>query len=80
MSSAGQPTVRLSPPQQQWQYYLLTASVGRMFGPDVDVQHLGQTLNAAGYDGWEVVSIVAINGADGGTTQLLVTLKRPRLT
>lgn len=55
MSSAGQPTIRLSP-FTKWEYHILAIDVGLGFlGPKLDIQLLGETLSRLGREGWELV-------------------------
>ena len=78
MSSAGLPTVRLNEPPVGWEYKVALVNVSGLFGPNVNVDQLGEYLNESGDDGWELVSMVDINRSGGTTTDLLLTLKRPR--
>ena len=80
MSSAGMPTVRLSQPGVRWEYRVAQINVTGFFGPTIDVDQLGEYLNQAGNDGWELVSMVDVNRGNGATSELIITLKRPRQT
>ncbi len=80
MSSAGMPTMRLSQPRTRWEYRVAQINGAGFFGPTVDVDHLGEYLNEAVNDGWELVSKVDVNLGNGATSELTVTLKRPRQT
>ena len=78
MSSAGMPTVPLTDPTMRWEYRVALLNVTGWFGPNIDVDQLGQYLNAAGDEGFELVSVVDINRGQGVTEGLLARLKRPR--
>jgi hypothetical protein len=43
----------------------------------VNVNEVGEYLNGAGDEGWELVSMVDINRGQGNTSALLAILKRP---
>lgn len=78
MSSAGMPTVRLPGPHDRWEYRVIALNVTGFFGPSVDINQLGEYLNDAGDDGWELVTIVDLNRGNGATAELLGVLKRLR--
>jgi hypothetical protein len=79
MSSAGQPTRRLSP-FTRWEYHVLAIGVGSGFtGPKLDIQSLGESLNRLGEDGWELVSSEDMNRREGGSQELVLIFKRPQL-
>lgn len=77
MSSAGMPTVRLGDSHTRWEYRVALLNVSGLFGPNVDVNEIGQYLNGAGDEGWELASVVDINRGQGATAALLAILKRP---
>jgi hypothetical protein len=78
MSSEGQPTTRLSDGRDRWEYRVMLMGVEGFFGPKVDVDQLGQFLNEAGDDGWELLSVVPITRGEGRTAELMGVLKRKR--
>jgi hypothetical protein len=76
MSSAGQPTIRLSPPYTQWEYHVLAIGVrSGLTGPDLNIQALGEALNRLGQEGWELVNTVDINRRSGASHEVLLLLK-----
>ena len=77
MSSAGMPTVRLDEPRTRWEYRVALINVSGFLGPNVNVNEVGEYLNGAGDEGWELVSMVDINRGQGTTAALLAILKRP---
>lgn len=78
MSSEGQPTIRLAPPGQQWEYRVATINIEQLFGTNVDVNELGAYLNEKGADGWELVAVAPIQRGHGYTSELLMVMKRLR--
>lgn len=76
VSSVGVPTTRLSGKPERWEYRVSLIGVGGLLGPALDGEGLTTYLNAVGDDGWELVSIVDLNNAQGRTAGLLITLKR----
>lgn len=78
MSSEGQPTIRLTADHDRWEYRVMLMGVEGFFGPNVNVDQLGEFLNSAGESGWELVSVLAINGSGGRTAELMGTFKRRR--
>jgi hypothetical protein len=76
MSSAGQPTTRLSEERDRWEYRVMLMAVGGFLAPNVDVDQLGQYLNEAGEDGWELMSVVPITRGRGETSELMGVFKR----
>lgn len=77
MSSAGMPTTRLSQPIVRWEYRVMALQVGGLFAPNVDLDQLGNYLNGAGDEGWELVTVVDINHGQGRTVELVGIMKRP---
>jgi hypothetical protein len=79
MSSAGQPTVRLTPQRPEWEYHVVAIESGRLFSaPTVDVGELGEVLNRPGRDGWEPVNSLDINRHQGASSEIVLLFKRPR--
>jgi esterase/lipase len=76
MSSEGLPTTRLSDERERWEYRVMLMAVGGFLGPNVDVDQLGQYLNQAGEDGWELMSVVPITRGRGETSELMGVFKR----
>ena len=77
MSSAGQPTVRLTPQRPQWEYHVLAMDIGgAFFGPNVDVDALGEALNRLGREGWELVGSLDTNRHQGGSAEMVLMFKR----
>ena len=78
MSSAGQPTIHLSP-FTKWEYHVLAIDVGLGFlGPKLDIQLLGESLNRLGQEGWELVNTEDLNRREGGSHELVLIFKRPQ--
>lgn len=65
----------------RWEYRTLyvktVAGTGLMGKVQFDTKAIDTELGAAGRDGWELVSSVALNVLDGQTAYVLYTLKRP---
>ncbi len=78
MSSEGMPTVRLGDQHARWEYRVALINTTGFFGPNIDVNEIGQYLSDAGDEGWELVSVVDVNRGHGSTAGLLAILKRPR--
>ncbi len=78
MSSEGLPTVRLSDPGIRWEYRVTLVPVTGLFAPNLDVDELGEYLNARGDEGWELVTAELINRGSEMAADLLAILKRPR--
>lgn len=76
MSSEGQQTIRLAPPPEQWEYCVATIGVRGLLGTKVDVDQIGAYFNDRGAQGWEVVSVVPVQGGKGYTAELLAVMKR----
>lgn len=76
MSSEGIPTTRLGDERERWEYRVGLIQVAGLLGPKIDVDEIGAYLNQAGDDGWEAVSIVAVNYNQGATSEMLITFKR----
>lgn len=78
MSSAGQPTIHLSP-YTTWEYHVLSIEVGLgLIGPKLDIQRLGEELNRLGQERWELVNAEDINFRGGGSEELVLIFKRPQ--
>jgi hypothetical protein len=79
MSSAGQPTIRLSS-APTWEYHVLAIDVGLGFsGPKLDIPLLGEALNRLGREGWELVNTEDLNRREGGSHELVLIFKRPQI-
>lgn len=78
MSSEGQPTTRLGPQRQRWDYRVMMMNTDSFFGPQIDIDELRTYLDDAGAEGWELVSVLPIAQGQGRTTTLLGILKRPQ--
>jgi hypothetical protein len=76
MSSEGQPTIRLAPETERWEYRVILIGTEGLFGPKVNVEQIGTYLNQVGEDGWELISTTPITRGDGRTSELLCILKR----
>lgn len=64
---------------QKWQYKSVEIDVSRgLFGGDFSAENLQTYLNTLGEEGWELISIVDLNAGRGGSSSIIVTLKRPR--
>lgn len=65
---------------QKWEYQTLSFSINSgIFGnKDYDPQTQDSHLNQLGEQGWELVSVVSLAAANGWSSQILATLKRPR--
>ncbi|WP_164689552.1 DUF4177 domain-containing protein [Herpetosiphon llansteffanensis] len=63
---------------QQWEYHIELVDVSGFWSPNVDPSTLSLMLNKAGKDGWELVSMVDLNQAQGQSSRLIVTFKRPK--
>lgn len=59
---------------KKFEYLLLTTDNGIFKG--IDYQKLNNQLTQLGFQGWEVVSTVAVSNTGGQTAYLLTTLKR----
>lgn len=77
MSSAGVATTRLGPPQQRWEYHVLSLDTRGIFGANVDIQSLYTRLNELGDQGWEVISSSPVTAGQGHAQEILFVLKRP---
>ncbi|MCU0494667.1 MAG: DUF4177 domain-containing protein [Chloroflexaceae bacterium] len=77
MTSEGQPTTRLGPNGVRWEYRVMSMNVDGFFGPHLDVNELGQYLNQAGNEGWELVTVLPVQRGEGRTSDLVGILKRP---
>ena len=76
MSSAGMPTTRLEEPPIRWEYNVAAIDVSGFFGPNVDVNAIGEYLNERGDAGWELVTVVDVNRGNGTTSMLMAIMKR----
>jgi hypothetical protein len=63
---------------QKWEYKAITvkAAVKGLSTRFVDIDSLTSELNSFGLEGWEIISMVAINGINGITDTVDVLLKR----
>ncbi|UHG90502.1 DUF4177 domain-containing protein [Spirosoma oryzicola] len=63
---------------KKFEYRVLDVAAGGFWsgGGKIDVQELTDKLNELGQQGWEVVSSVDLNMAQGQSRSVLVTLKR----
>ncbi|MEM9418508.1 MAG: DUF4177 domain-containing protein [Planctomycetota bacterium] len=61
----------------QWEYITLKYKATGFMGGKVDEDDISRLLNLHGRDGWELVSTMDTNMADGQTRYLLFYLKRP---
>lgn len=78
MSSEGQPTIRLASENDRWEYRVISMDVDGFFGPNIDVNQLGNYLNDVGEEGWELVNITTVQRGQGYTVELLGILKRKK--
>ena len=78
MSSEGLPTTRLADSGDRWEYRVMLMGVEGFFGPKVDLDQLGQYLNEAGDEWWELINVVPITRGEGRTAELMGVLKRKR--
>jgi Domain of unknown function (DUF4177) len=62
----------------RWEYVTLRMDVDRfVLGPHIDVHDISRHLNHLGGEGWELVSLMDVNVAEGSTSDLLAVFKRP---
>ncbi len=62
----------------KWEYQVLRVGTQKFTGPGIDVEGLGEKLNALGLGGWELTGVVPEVGTAGTTTAVLLVLKRAR--
>lgn len=58
-----------------WEHRTVRISIG--FGGILDEASVDRELNRVGERGWELVSVVAVAGGGGQTTELVAVFKRP---
>jgi hypothetical protein len=67
----------------QWDYYtlVLEARLPGLFqaGGEIDPEKLDNELNRLGRQGWELVGSFPIAMAEGGTRDVVLIFKRPRV-
>ena len=67
----------------QWEYYtlVLEARLPGLFqaGGEIDPEKLDHEMNRFGRQGWELVGGFPIAMAEGGTRDVLLIFKRPRV-
>jgi hypothetical protein len=64
----------------RWEYMILDVGVsGFWLGPDLDGDALTAKLNELGSEGWEAVGVTGMTLGTGGTKDLVIVLKRPRV-
>jgi hypothetical protein len=61
----------------RWEYLLYKTEPTGWLRDTVDEQSIEQILNNLGQQGWEVVSTVETNVAEGRTKDIVFILKRP---
>lgn len=69
--------MRLDGNDQRWEYRVLQMNTAGFLGPNVDLDILRTTLDDAGGQGWELVSVTPIMHG-GQTASLLGIMKRRR--
>ncbi len=62
----------------RWEYMVLDSSVTNYFQPQLDGDALTSRLNELGGEGWEVVTMSAMEMATGRTRDMVILLKRAR--
>jgi hypothetical protein len=62
----------------QWEYKTVTMRARGFLGGKVDQAELDQTLNEAGREGWELVSVFDTSQGSGQTRDVVAVFKRPR--
>lgn len=62
----------------RWEYMVLDSRVTNFFQPNLDGVALTSRLNELGEQGWEVVSMSAMEMTDGRTRDMVIVLKRAR--
>lgn len=60
----------------RWEYKTI-AFDSVLVGGKIDLDKSTETLNKAGADGWELVSLLETNVHGGGTGKVVLFLKRP---
>lgn len=63
----------------RWEYRVVKLGIGGFTGPKVDTPKLERALDELGGDGWELVSTLDTNIAQGSSDELVLFLKRPQL-
>jgi hypothetical protein len=66
----------MRPPR--WEYKTLRLDVAGWLGPKVDPARFDAELNALGDAGWELVSALDVNRAEGATAAIVALFKRAR--
>ncbi len=61
----------------RWEYNIYKQKATGFFGGNVDEGQATNALNDFGRDGWELVSVVDTNSADGQTRWIVYVFKRP---
>lgn len=62
----------------QWEYKTLEFDSKGFVGGVLDITRFDESLNAAGRDGWELVSVFTTNQAYGSSRKVIAVFKRPR--
>ena len=61
----------------RWEYRTVQIDVGSWLGPNVEPDAIDAELNRHGEEGWELVSALDVNAAEGSTTAIVALFKRP---
>jgi len=61
-----------------WEYYTLKVKVAGFWGAKIETENLDATLNQAGSQGWEMVSVVGLSQSYGATKEVVFFFKRQR--
>lgn len=64
----------------QWEYTVLKLPTKTPFlvGTDFDDVQFGKHLNAFGAEGWELVSVTAVQRTEGATNYVMAVMERPK--
>ncbi|GGJ07550.1 DUF4177 domain-containing protein [Paenibacillus hunanensis] len=63
----------------QWEYKTVKLAAGGFLGGKVDDDHLQETLNALGFEGWELVSSFDTTMSQGSSREIILIFKRSAL-
>ncbi len=64
---------------KKFEYKVLDVPTKGWFGGKVDYQELANSLNSAGKEGWEVVSMANTNMYNNASRSVIIVLKRELL-
>lgn len=60
-----------------WEYKTVKFPVGGLFKNKIDTEAIDSILDEFGAQNWELVSTMSIQGANGFSTEMIFSFKRP---